>query len=114
MGAMISANCTCGYEAPNVPIGGGMANHTVWCAHPAYCPVCKDMVSVNLLASEITCPRGCGGTPLPYFNSPQLQSKPGAHLVSAWGGRKLNDGPYLCPRCSQYAMTFNGEHMRFD
>jgi hypothetical protein len=105
VGHIISASCKCGYAAPELPIGGARGDFTTNSAHPALCQTGKHIVTINLKASEIVCPTGCSGTPLPYTS--KLQIIPGNEEISDWlGGHALNDGAYLCPSCNEYSLKF--------
>lgn len=114
MGHEISAGCNCGYFVPHLRIGGGRTDFITHCSHPALCETGQHLVTVNLKAEAISCPDGHAGQPRPYFNSPELQVNSGADSISDWQGRKLNDGPYLCPSCGAYALYFAHPHLFFD
>ena len=115
MGHIISAKCECGYAVPDIRIGSGELQLGEICWHPALCRKCKKLVTVNILADRIRCPRGrCREVPQPYFNTPGLQETPSNFFVSQWDGLKLNDGAYLCPECDNYSLRFSWPHILFD
>lgn len=55
MGTSIRAKCTCGFSAA-FTIGGGMRSHLSQAYFPYRCSPCG-LVSVNIAADELVCPR---------------------------------------------------------
>jgi hypothetical protein len=105
MGQIVTAKCSCGYSAAELPIGAEMANFIFYCAFPVLCRDCQDLVISNVLQ--------CGGDDIIAYDNNQLLKKEGENLVAWWNvsdkiGRVLvlTDGEYLCPACNKYHMTF--------
>jgi hypothetical protein len=112
MGQIVTAKCTCGYSATELPIGAEMANFIFYCAFPVLCRDCQDLVITNVLQKPPHCPH-CGGDDIIPYDSSKLLHKEGDNLVAWWNvsdklGRVLvlTDGDYLCPACNKYHMTF--------
>ena len=114
MGHVISANCECGYSVTDVPIGGGRANFTRVCMHPALCRSGSHLVNVNLKDTDLQCPDGHDGTPLPYYSTPSLSAGSRGEVVSEWQGRAITEDVYECPQCGEFKLTFSHPHLFFD
>lgn len=101
-------------------IGGGMANFTSFCAFPAWCTACRQVLLLNLLDEPLTCPHCASNGVLPYDNA-RLIGKAGSNLVASWNvadrlGRVLvlTDGSYLCPGCQQFTLHFRSVGIQWD
>lgn len=109
---MIATTCPCGYENHELALGGGMLSFMDHCAAPALCTSCREVVTIDLMDSEATCPN-CGGAATPYDN-PNLRAAKTEHAGPAieWNlpdGRSFvldHDPGYTCPRCRQATMSF--------
>lgn len=112
MGHTIDATCTCGFDARDLMIGGGMRDHTTNCSYPAICKGCHDIVTVNLLDAAPSCSE-CEGTEVTAYNRPELLMTLG-RPVSNWGDLTLTDGKYLCPKCGSFELSFRGGGVMFD
>lgn len=106
MGHVLEASCTCGYAESAMAVGSGFRHGSQRCLHPVLCAEGRHVVSVNVLEKPPQCPTHAGAVVKPYYCSPELQQKPGDHIVSQWGDVTLNSGDYLCPRCGQHALQF--------
>ena len=127
MGSSVTALCSCGYEAANIPIGGGIASHKYLCLFPVYCRGCKQLDAVNLFqgrvpAAESSPPhcRSCGSADLLPYDSPELIKAKGKP-IEGWNteavlGRivEITDGEYLCPNCQKFSMTFKSTGLLWD
>jgi hypothetical protein len=118
MGSLVEANCKCGYK-DEFMIGGGMLNFKEVCYFPAFCRKCKNIVDVNMLDNQLTCP-DCGEKSVTPYDQESLVSKAGKNKVAEWNvigevGRSLvlTDGPYFCPACEEYTLSFK-ESADFD
>ncbi len=66
MGMLVTARCTgCGYESKLLPVGAGMSNFMDKCWMPAPCEGCRQVVSIDILAPNPSCP-GCGNAVASY------------------------------------------------
>lgn len=111
MGTLIAATCPCSYENNELVLGGGMLSFMDHCAAPALCTACREVVTVDLMDNDTSCPI-CGGA-TPYYDSSLPDAKAGhAGPTIAWSlpdGRLFaldDDGAYTCPRCLQATMSF--------
>lgn len=114
MGHVISASCECGYNAPNLVIGAGREDFARVCMQPAYCLSGAHVISVNIKDNKVACPYDGYADIALYFQDRSLQRVPGSQAVSAWQGREINDGAYLCPRCQNFNLKFSFPHTHFD
>jgi hypothetical protein len=119
MGASVHVRCKCGYQADNLPIGGGMSDFQFSCSFPVFCTGCQRLVLANLLDTPPTCPDCRGAGVLPY-DCQELQRRAGEEVVS-WNmnnelGRvlTLTDGEYFCPSCREYNLSFRKAHLMWD
>jgi len=110
MGSIIQAHCDCGYQR-EILLGGGMMNFTTYCNFPAYCSKCKGLFEANLFKKELECPDCENNDALPYDDDSLCKQK--SKPVFDWNVQdeigkylELTDGKYLCPKCSQYTMSF--------
>jgi predicted RNA-binding Zn-ribbon protein involved in translation (DUF1610 family) len=110
---MVVARCLCGYENERLLVGGGMLTFMEHCAAPAFCASCADVVVVDLMAPEISCPT-CGGVAVAY-DDPSLRASGGARRERSSIDWNLPDGRsfalvegavYRCPRCQQDTLSF--------
>ena len=109
---MLAATCPCGYENNGLALGGGMSSFMEHCAAPSLCPSCREVVTIDLMVSDATCP-DCGGATTSYDN-PNLRPANTVHIGSAieWNlpdGRSFALDPdrgYTCPRCLEARMSF--------
>jgi hypothetical protein len=132
MGCRIDARCACGYEERRLLVGGGMGSYSAFCGFPVLCRSCQRVRVANLLAGAPPLkesekerpgmpdpppgPPKCGVCQSPDivpYDSPELQTRPGPARVADWNeaariGRvvRLNDGPYLCPKCDEANLRF--------
>lgn len=107
-----------------------MGSYTAFCGFPVLCGRCGRVRVANLLAGAQPAkekerpgmpdpppgPPKCGICDSPDivpYDSPELQPTPGTGRVADWNeeeriGRvvRLNDGPYLCPKCGESGLTF--------
>lgn len=112
VGTMIAASCNCGYENNALAVGGGTLSFMEHCAAPALCTTCREVVTIDLMDSDATCP-SCGGAPTPYGDS-SLGAAKTVHdgpaikwnLPDASSFELDHEGVYTCPRCLQASMSF--------
>lgn len=112
VGTMIAASCPCGYENDELAVGGGMLTFMEHCAAPALCTSCHEVVTIDLMDRDATCPN-CDGPPTPY-DDPSLRGAVAAAggAAVAWNlpdGRSFeldHEGAYTCPRCLQTTLSF--------
>lgn len=112
MGSWVKAECACGYTA-EASIGGGKRNFTRVCEFPCLCTACHSMVSVNLLATDPTCP-ACSSSALTPFDAHELNDHSSDLVVADWDMRgqlgrclELTRSRYLCPKCLQTTLVFD-------
>jgi Zn finger protein HypA/HybF involved in hydrogenase expression len=76
MGAIVLANCKCGFER-RMSLGGGMRNHLTYCAFPCYCQDCKSLFVADFFSDDSNC-KECGSDNiLPYDdNEMRIKVKP--------------------------------------
>lgn len=76
MGSIVLSRCFCGFEK-RIALGGGLKNHTTYCAFPCYCNDCNSMFVANLFSGDINCSE-CGRyNTLPYDDdSMRVKVKP--------------------------------------
>jgi predicted RNA-binding Zn-ribbon protein involved in translation (DUF1610 family) len=107
MGTALTASCQCGYEK-GTSVGGTMRNFMTVCHAPALCRDCKELVTLNYLAGEHSCPN-CGKE-VAFYNHESLRRKNAAYdLVNAVvddKNFKLSDIKYRCPRCGKLSLKF--------
>jgi len=115
MGALLMAQCPCGFSSGTIGVGGGMLNFTTYCGAPARCVVCGAFNVVNYLDSAPQCPQ-CGGD-VQFYDDPALQTPPDPAMPSRrdvfnWyldqQGRsfRLPDTTYQCPQCAELRLSF--------
>ena len=111
MGSDVIAECQCGLKT-NIMIGGGMMNFMDTCYFPCLCQSCQDVVEVNLLAKEASCPK-CKTTEVIPYDDPSLSEGEEGYIVAGWNmeealGRKLSltSKNYKCPQCGQMTLRF--------
>jgi hypothetical protein len=120
MGSSVQADCSCGYHSGILMIGGGMANYTTLCAFPAWCPVCRELLLLNLLAGPLVCPH-CASPQVLSYDDARLIGETGATQVVSWNVTDrldrtliLTDGSYLCPNCGQFTLHFSSAGIQWD
>lgn len=111
MGSIISAFCDCGYEKPEMFLGGGMSNFTTYCNFPHYCEDCHTLFEFNLFEKNILCPE-CGSKKVFGYDHKKACKEEG-NVVFSWNvgneidrELKLTDGKYICPRCKKFNLSF--------
>jgi hypothetical protein len=117
MGMTVHASCACGFQARDLPVGGGAASFRVYCAFPVYCRKCNTMTTANLLGKPATCGK-CQGTNIVPYDDAALLREPGSREVARWNvqqilGRDLAlfDGHYYCPSCRNFTLCFESGAM---
>jgi hypothetical protein len=65
MGAIVLANCKCGFER-RMALGGGMRNYLTYCAFPCYCKDCESMYVSDLFGEDSSCSECGSQNVLPY------------------------------------------------
>lgn len=120
MGSSVQADCLCGHHSGTLMIGGGMANYASFCAFPAYCSACRELLVVNLFNQPLTCPH-CGGKEVLPYDQPSLIGKLGRKQVASWEVSDkllrvlvLTDGTYLCPACQKFTLRFMSAGIQWD
>jgi hypothetical protein len=71
MGALLLAQCPCGFFAGPLAVGGGMAIFQIDCGAPARCRSCGALAVHNCLDPAPQCGQ-CGG-PVQFSDDPALQ-----------------------------------------
>ena len=134
MGAILKATCRCGYSA-EAYTASGRRDHGKVFEFPHLCADCAEVVSADLLAERVQCPK-CGGSAItrygvaikeiPFGWWPRLL----AHITGAQRRRDLqmarlkatlvdnsycyrhnttygiNGDPSMCPKCGQQDLLF--------
>lgn len=104
MGTSTNAHCdNCGY-AVFLILGGGIRNHTTYCAWPVTCESCKGVTIANFNRLPLKC-LDCGSIYIFSFDEPTFWKGDGSRTVQ-WGELELTDGHYRCPRCGRYHLRF--------
>ena len=107
MGAIVDAECECGYQAPGLQLGCGFEGPAL--RFPCLCARCRKVVVVDLLVSA-ACPK-CGTQTVPVDDA-QPPVDAGAELFSSsqadQAGRRhtLYYGRYSCPKCGRQQLRF--------
>ena len=126
MGAIVNAECLCGFKK-ELLIGGGMLNFMTRCDFPCYCEKCLKIFKVNLFSNSLQCPV-CKTDMLRYDNRklhPLQREKtakgtlleryekkfpPKPDIIFEWNFKdenlKLYDDNYLCPKCHKVSLKF--------
>ena len=122
MGAIVRAECSCGYHTSNridntgrlivgeeVLIGNGMRTRGIH-YYPALCRTCREVVTMNLERVRLSCPVCSGPDVIPYYE-PRMgcgkgQTEIPCSVVCVENEMRqeieyalYEDIDYLCPRC---------------
>ena len=112
MGSQVIAICACGVNS-KINIGGGMLTHGKIDYFPGYCPVCNDIVQINLKDKSSIC-TNCGETAAVPYNNPELIGTIGKEIIEASFDNVLTDGTYLCPKCRNKSLKFISSGLFWD
>ena len=112
MGGILRAKCDCGFESENIFAGGGMENHASIDMEPALCIDCHLFLVKNHYKKYARCPK-CNKKVI-FYDDPRLRirsdntKKEDSHTFREWqwGGFKLPNSKYLCPKCGRMHLTF--------
>jgi hypothetical protein len=110
MGAMLRANCECGYTETS-STASGRRDHGKVFTYPHICHTCHCVVSADILEPQLTCPK-CGSTDLNTYGvttKPKLRSSFIVDATNCYVIDKtfyLTNDPYKCPKCRQYKLRF--------
>jgi predicted RNA-binding Zn-ribbon protein involved in translation (DUF1610 family) len=111
MGTVLNARCECGVDVDSY-VGGGMSDFNTNCSFPCLCESCNNLVNVNMLAQDKSCPLCGAADPIPY-DTPSLQDCAGEFTVASSNkqeqlGRilEINSGDYKCPSCGNMSLKF--------
>lgn len=115
MGQILEANCTCGFRATGLFVGGGMMNFETFCGAPALCDAWGVIHVLDYLEPSNQCP-DCGKDAV-FYNDPTLFSLPPGEsqdvpTVFYWNVSgeaepfRLLDVDYFCPRCREMRLRF--------
>jgi hypothetical protein len=110
-GPELLADCNCGvFET--IPVGSGQTHVKTVCNFPCLCETCHSIVSADLLAETVRCPKCLAPDPIPYDN-PRLSESLGEETMFNWDmqGRLGRDliltlGNYQCPQCGEMTLQF--------
>lgn len=121
MGSSVNAKCSCGFQATDLLIGGGMSNFRTFCSFPIFCNDCQELQVANLLAEPLECPACHSQSVTAYDDAALKQSDGGNKVVTSWNvsdrlGRilQLTDDKYLCPSCKQFTLKFEEGGLMWD
>ena len=119
MGSKVLAVCECGLKK-EILIGGGMFTFTYECFFPCLCENCNDVVEVNLLEEIPHCPI-CENENIIAYDHSSVVGEIGNKIVDSWSVQgKINrellltNGTYLCPKCNNNMLHFEGGELLWD
>lgn len=110
MGAILQAECQCGFFT-TFAAGGGMHNFQDTCFAPAVCVDCGEFFICNYFSKFIKCPK-CHKK-AHFYDYPPLRAKVKTKgEVFSWRiddvrQFTLPDTTYICPKCKQKDMRFS-------
>ena len=104
MGSQVIAICKCGVNS-KINIGGGMLSFNKIDYFPGYCPVCKEILKMNLKDKLSICPH-CERNRLVPYNTPELIGTKGSEIIEQTFDNELTNGTYFCPKCKNMSLRF--------
>lgn len=120
MGSSVTARCKCGFEAVNLPVGGGLLTFETVCYFPVFCKGCYTLQVGNLLSEWAECP-ACHSDQIISYDDEELRRVEGHSAVVGWDvsellGRalRLTDGEYFCPSCREFTLRFERGDVLWD
>jgi len=105
MGFLLDGRCQCGYEIGGLAVGVGMKHGPDTWLSPCACGRCRAIVSANVRAAPITCPKCRGRSVVPLVD-PDHGCEADEAFPSCQASEPLMEDRFACPKCGTRQLRF--------
>jgi len=105
MGFLLDGTCACGHAVRGLTVGVGMKHGPETWLSPCACARCRAIVSANVRADPVTCPKCRSKSVVPLVD-PGAGCEDDEAFPSCQASEPLMERAFACPKCGAKALRF--------